>query len=333
MNMRDRSGIRQTAAEKLSQAQYDPRRLVLLHTGAALALTTILTVLNYILTQRIDTTGGLAGLGNRAILETARTMLQYASVILLPFWELGFVFAALRLARGQEAKPESLLEGFRRFFPALRLMLLRLVLYIGVALCCINFGATIYAMTPLAQPVVELLEPIVNAETAQEMQLLLEQVSMETMVKVIWPAWVIFGVLYVLLMIPLLYRLRMAEFVLMDEQKVGAFAAMSKSNRIMRRNCWKLFRLDLDFWWFYLLQVLLTVLCYGDILIEMLGISLPMDPDVRFFLFYLVYAFGQLALYAYAWGRVQTTYGVAYDVLLEQAGIVRKPEEPKMWNN
>ena len=77
----------------------------------------------------------------------------------------------------------------------------------------------------------------------------------------------------------------------------------------------------------------MTVLCYGDILIEMLGIDLPMDPDVRFFLFYLVYAFGQLALYAYAWGRVQTTYGVAYDVLLEQAGIVRKPEEPKMWNN
>ena len=109
---------------------------------------------------------------------------------------------------------------------------------------------------------------------------------------------------------------------------------MSKSNRIMRRNCWKLFRLDLDFWWFYALQILVTVLCYGDLLVEWLGIPLPIDKDVRFFLFYIVYALCQLALYTYAWGRVQTTYGVAYDVLLEQAGIVRKPEaEPKMWNN
>lgn len=332
MGIGDGRAIRQKAAEKLAQAQENPRKIVLVHTGAALLLSTLLTVVNFILTRQIDTTGGLAGLGNRAILETARTMLQYASVILLPFWELGFVFAAIRFAREQEVKPATLLEGFRRFFPALRLMLLRLVLYIGIVLACANFSATIFALTPLSESMTEMLMPVLEAGDVQDMQALMAQIDAEQLLRLMWPVWVIFGVLCVALAVPLLYRFRMAEFILMDEPKTGAFAAMGRSNRIMRRNCWKLFRLDLNFWWFYGLRILLTALCYGDLLVEYLGISLPFGEDTRFFLFYIVYALCQLALDVYAWARVQTTYAVAYDALLDCACIKRKPvPEPNPW--
>ena len=144
--------------------------------------------------------------------------------------------------------------------------------------------------------------------------------------------WAIFAVLYGVLMIPLLYRFRMAEFVIMDIPKTGALAAMGKSNKIMRRNCWKLFRLDLSFWWFYGLRVILTAICYGDLLVDKLGISLPFGEDAQFFLFYFVYALCQLALDVYAWGRIQTTYAVAYDTLLARAGEMRKPvQEQNPW--
>lgn len=332
MRIGDRRAIRQSAAEKLAQAKENPRKLVLLHTGAALALSTLLTVVNFILTRQIDATGGLSGLGSRAVLETARTMLQYASAVLLPFWELGFVFAAIQLARGQEAKPVTLLEGFRRFFPALRLMLLRLVLYIGIILACANFSATIFALTPFVEPMMEMLEPMINSSSPQDVQVLLEQLNPEQLLQMMWPVWVIFAVLCVLLLVPFFYRFRMAEFILMDVPKTGAFAAMAKSNRIMRRSCWKLFRLDLSFWWFYGLRVILTVICYGDLLVDKLGISLPIGKDIRFFLFYILYALCQLGLDTLVWGHVKTTYAVAYDTLLAQSGEVRKPvQEPNPW--
>lgn len=307
--------IRQTAAEKLAEARYNPRKLVLLHTGAALVLTTVLTVLNFILTRQIDGTGGLSGLGSRAILETARRMLQYASAILLPFWELGFVYAAIQLARGQEANPTSLLEGFRRFMPALRLMLLRIVIYAVVGIVCMNISVTIFTMTPLANPLMEIMEPVLNAGSAEDIQILMEQLPAEEMMEALLPAWIIFAVVFVVVMIPLLYRLRMAEFVLMDQPKTGAFAAIRSSFRMMRRNCWSLFRLDLSFWWFYLLLIPVTALCYGDMLLSALGVALPIGEDAQFFLFYIAYALCQLALYTFVWARVQTTYAVAYDTL------------------
>lgn len=326
--------IRQTASENLAQARYNPRKLVLFHTGAALALTTVLTILNFILTRQIDGTGGLSGLGSRAILETARRMLQYASAILLPFWELGFVYAAIQLARGQEASPESLLEGFRRFMPALRLMLLRMVIYAVVGIVCMNISVTIFTMTPLANPMMEILEPVLNAGSAEEIQILMEQLPTEDMMEAILPAWIIFAVLFVLVMIPLLYRLRMAEFVLMDQPKTGAFAAVRSSFRMMRRNCWNLFRLDLGFWWFYLLLVPVTLLCYGDVLMGALGITLPIGENAQFFLFYIAYVLCQLALYTFAWGHVQTTYGVAYDTLLQKITPQSRPAPKAVpWEN
>lgn len=333
MDIKNGKTIRQLAAQKLSQAKYCPRKLVLIHTGAALGLSVLLTVLNFILTRQIDTTGGLSGLGSRAILETAQTMLQYASFVLLPFWELGFVFAALGLAREQEVTPGSLLEGFRRFFPALRLMLLRLVLCFAVGLACANISATIYALTPQAAEATALIEPLLTADSAQDMQLLMEQLPLDEMSRIMLPAWIIFGALYALVMIPVLYRLRMADFVLMDAPKTGAFAALRGSFRITRRNCWKLFRLDLGFWWFYLLEGVVALLCYGDVLADTLRLSLPVSGNTRFFLFYIVYALCQLALHVFAWAKVQTTYAVAYDMLLQQSGETPQPAaKPVPWN-
>ncbi len=334
MDIQNGRALRQLASERLAQARYNPRKLVLLHTGAALVLTTLLTVLNFILTRKIDTTGGLSGIGSRAILETVQTMLQYASTVLLPFWELGIVAAAIGLARGQETGPKTLLEGFRRFFPALRMFLLRLVLYFVVAMVCINISITLFTLTPLARPMLELLEPILSGSNGTlNLDQILAQMPAEEMLRAMMPIWAIFAVLYAIIMLPLHYRLRLAEFVLMDAPKPGAIAALRESSQMMRHNRWKLFRLDLGFWWFYLLQGVVALLCYGDILVDWAGIELPVTADARFFLFYAAYVLCQLALYVFAWGKVQTTYAAYYDALLQYNAPVQQPAPKSFpWN-
>ena len=89
----------------------------------------------------------------------------------------------------------------------------------------------------------------------------------------------------------------MGECALIENPRMGAFAALRKSRRLMRGNCISLLQLDLSFWWFYVLEVLLTVVCYADMLLPMVGIQLPFSSTVAFFLFYLLNLGGQVALY------------------------------------
>jgi hypothetical protein len=61
---------------------------------------------------------------------------------------------------------------------------------------------------------------------------------------------------------------------------------------------------------------------YLDILLPLCGISLPLDKDVAFFLFYGLHIVLQLIL-AYCFkSRVAVTYAAVYDAL-------REPEAPK----
>ena len=120
MSTLNRSALKQTAAQRLVQATYDPQRLVLLHTGAVVALTLVLSAINYILQLQIRDAGGLSGLGTRTVLSTIQMLLQLGQLLLLPFWQFGLIYAALRICRQEEATPDTLLGGFRRFGPLLR---------------------------------------------------------------------------------------------------------------------------------------------------------------------------------------------------------------------
>lgn len=293
-----------------------PRKLVFLHTAVAVGGAFVLSVLDLILMRQVDQTGGLSGMQARAVLESVRVILQYAITFLLPFWELGFTYTVLRLARGQQADPGSFLEGFRRFGPAFRLMLLRAVLYITIAMACLNVSIMVFTLTPLSGELNRLLDSLM-ART-QDVQVLMEQLPVAQMQKAILPGIVLFAVIYGAVMVPLLYRLRLAELAVMDKPGTGAFAAVKCSNQAMRGNAWSLFRVDLRFWWFYLLQILVAALCYGDTLLRLAGVQIPVSEDVGFFLFYSLYAVCQLALHTLFWGRVQTTYALIYDQLKEQ---------------
>ena len=314
MDIRSRRALKTAAAEALTAAPYDPRRLALLHSGAALALSLVVTALSFFLTRQIDTTGGLAGMGIRSVLSTVQEVLILLPIAVTPFWEAGFFYAGIRMARKESAAPDTLLEGFRRFGPVLRLALLKAVLLIIVGILSVNIGSVIFLLTPLSGGLAQTLEPMMTGET-----LVIDEALMQTLLPTMIPMLILIGIVYCALVIPLLYRFRMAEFAIMDDEPIGALRALGRSNRLMRDNRLALLRLDISFWWFYGLQFLFTAVGNGEEILALAGIPLPVSSEVAFFGFYILYILLQLALAWWAGSFVQTTYATAYDALRAEA--------------
>ncbi len=326
MDIRNRQTLKQDAADALAAASYSPTRLIFLHTGATLALTLVLMALSYYLDTRIAHTGGLSSLGTRSVLQTIQALLQLVAATLTPFWSIGYVYASLRLIRREPATPATLLEGFRRFFPVLRLMLLQMLIFFGVAVVCIQLAMVIFLATPWAQPLYEIAQQMLADPTLSDPSSLLSQ---SQMLQIGSACSALFLLFYALLALPLFYRYRMAQLALMDHPEQGALYAMRTSRLMMRGNCLPLLRLDLSFWWFYSLDVLLLVLNYGDQLLQTAGIPLPISTPAAYFLFSVASGVLQLGLYVWARNRVQLTYAAAYETLRQISPPADVPQSPR----
>lgn len=316
MSIRDRHGLKAAAREALSAAANN-RMLVLISAGAAAAAALMVSLLTFLLDGQIAQTSGLGGLGLRSVLSTVQSLLSMGMGLLLPFWSLGYVSAVLKLSRKEPATPGALLDGFRRFWPALRLLLLKEFIYMGVILLCIYAGAAIFSFTPLAAPVYEVLLPLLSDGAGLALTGEPDAATQAAILKAMTPMAIGILVLCCVALIPLSYRFRMAQLRLMDGSACGARMALRDSSRMMRRNRFALFQLDLSFWWFYLAQGLVTLLGYGDVLFAALRIGLPISDNTTFFVFYVIGLLAQLALYYYTQNFVQVTYAKAYDALRE----------------
>ena len=87
----------------------------------------------------------------------------------------------------------------------------------------------------------------------------------------------------------------------------------------MKKNCAKLFLLDLRFWWFYGLEIVVQLLCYADLLLPLVGVQLGMNGVLASFLFYALALVCQVGLYAWKKPEVFTSYSLFYDDLLSKA--------------
>lgn len=317
MNIRDRKALKAAAAQALQQSTYDPKKLALIHTGAAALFLLVALLADMFLRSRLDSYGGLDGLETRTVLETVRSLLQMSGDLVLPFWTVGFLHSMLRISRGQEAGILSLTEGFRRFGPVLRLNLLQGVLYMGVALFCLYPSTALFMLTPLSGPMEEYL-----LESGLDLfgNVVMDEALINGMMEHIVPLLVIYFSLFAAVAIPLFYRLRVAEFVVMDVPGTGALAALRISAMLMRRNRMAFFKLDLSFWWFYLLDGLITLICYGDVLLQSANMALPLSAEWAAVAVYAVYLCVQVLFYWQFRCRVDATYAVAYDVLRAAEG-------------
>ena len=322
-----RSEAKEKARLSLQAAAYSPAKLALIHTAVAAALSLLVTVINYFLNQNMGP-GGLAGMDTRAVLQTVQMALSTGMMILTPFWNMGLVYGMLRVSRQQEAQPGTLLEGLRRFGPVLRFVLLQGVFYIAVIMTCLNFATMLFTFTPLSNDTYAQLETIM---AGMDGTFMLDTEAAMALLPTLIPAYVIFGILFLVVVIPLFYRFRMAQFVIMDQKNTGAFAAMVLSARMMKKHRWELFRMDLSYWWYYLLQVIIVVAAYLDVLLPSFGITLPVSQNVLLFGSFGLYLVLQ-ALFAYTCiAPVQTAYSCAYDIL--KAQMPPLPTMPVQSNN
>lgn len=310
MELLDSRRLKNAASESISKAACDPKKLVAFHTAAMLLLSLAAWAIDLVLQERIGNTGGLDGVGLRSVLETVQTVLQQAQVIVLPIWQMGLVFAVLKIARGEKAAVADLTEGFRRFFPVLRLMILRGFILIGVILGAAYASSFIVMMTPLADPILSLNITDITQITDAEF--------FDQMLQVAIPMMILTAVLALLLYVPLFYRFRLADYFLLDNPKLGARAALRSSRVLMRGNMWKWIRLDLSFWWFWLLTVLVSALGWADMILPAAGFELPWTENVSYFAAFLLAATAQLALYYFCKAKVDVTYARAYIALKEE---------------
>ena len=313
MNIRQ---LKQQARQRLSAASYSPGKLTLIHGGVIVALSLILSLISLALDSGIDSAGGLSGMRVQNVLMTVKTLLTYAQVLLLPFWQIGILFAFLQIVRHNPTGPHSLLQGFRRFGPVLRLTLLEMVLYCALCMACAYISSFLSMFFPnsmyaLLMPVMEEFSASPNADIYQ----LLEHLPQEQILDAMLPMLLIFATLYLVCVAFVGYRLRFARYLVLEESGFGALKAMHFSFQLTKGNCISLLKLDFSFWWYYLLQALAMTLCYGDLMLDIAGVNLSGARTWVSLICYCIY--GGISLYVdYLYRpRVEAAYALAYDSL------------------
>lgn len=308
--------LKMQASAALKRASYSPRKLFFLYGAVSLGLGLIIALLDMALANSIAGTGGLAGMQTRAILTTAQSVLQLASGIILPFWQFGLVYGCLQLIRQERADGHALTEGFHRFGPILRLLLMKAVFFTAAVVACSYVSSLLFVLTPLSHSFTQLLTPIVESGDVAAMEAMLsDEAALMELLPTMGGFFVIFLIHICVICVPLGYRMSMADFVVMDEGRRGGFGAIRESFRLTKGSCMQLFRLDLSFWWFYILSLLASLLANLDGLLTMAGVSLPVSAQTAYWVCYGTYIVVQLALLTLAAPKVQTTYAAAYEAL------------------
>ena len=173
-------------------------------------------------------------------------------------------------------------------------------------------------MTPLSVNFLKIMEPLASSMTVLDTGIMLDEATLVAASEAMLPMFWILIPVFLALFIPVFYGFRMVNFCLAEDPRKGALAAMRKSRFLMRRNHLALFRLDLTMWWYYAGTAMVAVLCYGDVLLPMAGITFPWSDTVSFYLFYVLSIALQILVNYFAMNRVYAAYAVAYDALQDQ---------------
>ncbi len=302
----------QNAARESLRKTEKPGRVILAHTGMILLMSLLLTAADYFLDQQISTTGGLSGMGTRSVLTTIQSTLRLLQILALSFWQVGYTYYTLRVAEGQARGLTDLLEGFRRFGPVLRLKLLMAGITALLIFASAYVSSFLFTLTPWAATMMQQMEVLMAGNLDEAA--LMEAVASMTMDAIV-PIMILFGLCFLAGGIFLFFRFRLAELWLMDHPQGGALAALRGSRKAMRGNCKAMLRIDLRFWWFYALDILVTMLCFGDVILGAVGMEMTMDAFGHYLIFFSLYVWAQLALYWWKRNEVAVTYAHAYMAL------------------
>lgn len=301
-----------TADERLQKAPSIPT-ITLIYAGLTLGINAVVLIVQYLLDSRIGNLGGLSNMGLRSVLETVAQILSFAQMGIVMCLELGYRGVMLRSARELNVRPATLRCGFERFFPLLRASLLRGLVYAVMTLGSFYAAVLVYSYSPLSRGLNSALEPILDAVSVNP-ELLLTNPAVLSALRSAVPVILGLGALIFLIFgTPVIYGYRMTDYFILDEPRRGARYAMRMSKRMMRGARRQLLRVDLHFWWYYVLTVLAGIVGYSDVILSRLGVVLPVSTEVMYFLSYGLYVLFQLVIYYFFKARIAQVYALIYD--------------------
>ena len=317
MNIPSSKYLKVKAAGRLESGK-DPRKVVLVY-SVILALSALLVNgIQFLLENQISQTGGLQNIGTRSFLSTLDSVLPLIQQVIIMCLTLGYTAAMLRIVRRQFASEKTLKAGFERFWVLLRTRLLQGLIYFGIAMGLSYLSLAIYLLTPLSSRLTALALPLVSAGTFTPEALLNDEMLMLSLYDALMPMMVIYCVLLIAAVWFISYWFRLVDYLLIDQPQLGAFGSLRTSRQKMKGNVKSLFKLDLSFWWYYLLRGLAAILAYGNLLLAIFGIQLPFSPTVLFFATVIVYLGVDFILNYFLMNRVEITYALYYDLLNPQ---------------
>ena len=320
MDICNTSEIKAAALRRLTDAG-QAKRIAAIYAGVTLGLSALVTILGLVLEAMMSGATGLGGMGRRTILSSVQSMLPWVVGLITMCVELGYQAAMLRVARGQYASPQTLRLGFDRFWVLLRCILLEGVILFAIAFGGIYIATMLFMLTPFSGRVMEVLSPVLENVTLLSPEMVLDEALYDQLMQAMIPAFVMCAIVVAAAAIPVLYRLRMARFVIIDKPGIGALAALRESRKMMKGNCLRLVKLDMSLWPYYIGCVFASLLCYGDVLLPMMGARFPWSDTVSYYLFFALYLAVQFAVYYFLRNQAEVAYSIAYDSI--------RPKEPK----
>lgn len=304
MGFPDFKNVLAESRSALARAHYSPTRLAFFYIAVPTVCNLILLLVHYLLSIPIADTGGLGGMGTRSALESMELVLQLGISLFTIFWQMGYIRAVLCWAQGGDATKSELSAGLRRFGPVLRSYLLRIILTVAVCFVVIQISTIVYAASPLSNSFSLVLEQMMADSSYVPDDAAISNFFLT------YTPFLLLGA--AALGIPLAYRLRMMDFALMDTPTSGAFQALRTSFSVMRGNCFQLFKLDLHFWLFYLLQGATICVFYLDVIFSLCGVELGTAGYLASSVLGMAM---QLLLLTFGANRVYTAYATVYEAL------------------
>lgn len=309
----DIRSIKMEANARLRQANQSPRKIFFIHTAIWAGVSLVLALVSYILDNTVSSGGGLRGMDTQVALSTAQTVLQLISTVALPFWSAGLIYVALDYSRSQQVRTSDLAEGFRRFKPVLSSSLMMGLQYVARGIVSVYLTSMLVMVTPFAAPAYKLMQL-----QEENPQLDLFSANVEGIAGFYVATIVIFALVFGALALPVFYRYRMVNYIIMDEQQIGGLRALLLSRVMMHRRRWKLLQLDLSFWWYYGLKLLLILLSVTHLLLKLINISADISADTVYWISQIVAVAGSLALNTYCKPVVETGYALCYQQFRQQ---------------
>lgn len=273
--------LHQEARTRLSDQNPQAKQLVRVYALVWALVIIAVSLLSYYLTELATSMTGLTRVTARSRVQTIALVVPLVASLALIVWDAGYSGAALDLARGNAPEWKRMTWGFGQLHRLL--------------VCGLLFMAVFFAMSYVVTFTVVLLFPSLLMPTDESSNMIFLAVGSSVLMLVMY--W-------------LIYNRRLLFFFAAEHDKVPSSLLPRLSINLLRGYRWQFFRIDLSFWWYYVLKVLIAMLPYVSLFLPETYVQYLAAIDLGLM---GIYVAATAALEMGCRNRIWVTYALAYD--------------------